>query len=256
MPEKVDLPLNSESVRLHRYLAQCGVASRRKAEEIIQEGRVTVNGSVVVELGTKVFPGHDKVEVDSSPISLPDHVVYLFYKPRGVMTTMDDPQGRPTVAKFLPPNARAVRPVGRLDYETDGLLILTNDGDLAFRLAHPRYGIEKEYVATVQGVPDDKSLRRMANGISIDGKKTSPCSVELVSVNQKKGEAKLKLTLHEGRNRQVRLMCQAINHPVKTLRRVRLGFLTLSKMEPGQMTLLSQTDVQRLRRLVKLESSN
>lgn len=254
MPENKQNAAEDNSLRLHRYIAQCGIASRRKAEIIIQEGRVLVNGEVVTELGTKVNPGVDSIEVDGKKIGLPDKVVYLFYKPRGVLTTLDDPHGRPTVASFLPPDSHGIKPVGRLDFDTDGLLLFTNDGELAFRITHPKYQIEKEYTVVVSGNPTDNALKRLARGVIIEGQKTSPAYVEFISYNAKKNLTTLKMVIHEGRKRQIRLMCQEVNHPVKTLRRIRIGFLKLHKMDPGQMVRLTKQDVERLKKLVKLDS--
>lgn len=253
MPENHDHAEASEAVRLHRFIAQCGLTSRRKAEEWIAEGRVSVNGEVVTTLGVKVIPGVDNVEVDGNPVGMPDYVTYLFYKPRGVVTTLQDTHGRPTVAKFLPPGGPAVKPVGRLDQDTDGLLLMTNEGELAFRLSHPRYSIEKEYKAVVSGIPDEKNLEDLRKGVFIDGRRTAPAQIEMVSQSKKDNTATLQITLHEGRKRQIRLMCQTVGHPVRSLRRVRLAFLTLTKLEPGQMRLLSKVETSRLRQMVGLE---
>jgi 23S rRNA pseudouridine2605 synthase len=230
-------------MRLHRYIAQCGVASRRKAEELIREGRVSVNGEPVTAMGVTVGPD-DVVEVDDTT---------LLNKPRGVLTTLSDPGRRPTVAQLLPPSARAVKPVGRLDMDTDGLLLLTNDGELAMRLAHPRYGVEKEYRAIVQGTPDARDLERLQRGVNIEGKKTAPAEAWLASASERAGTSVLQIVLHEGRKRQVRLMCEAVGHPVVSLTRVRIGPFRLKGMAPGQMRRLGVREVEALRRSVGLE---
>ncbi len=246
MPEKP--AAESEPLRLHRFLAQCGVASRRKSEEIILEGRVLVNGELITELGTKVDPLMDEVQVDGVTVGRPDHIAYLLFKPRGVVTTMDDPFNRPTVTRFLPPSAPNVKPVGRLDQETDGLLLLTNDGDLAYRLTHPRFGIEKEYKVTVAGDLTDKALDSLQRGVMVEGRKTSPAEVEVISRSSKERNTVLRMVIHEGRKRQIRNMCEIVGHPVTALRRVRLGFLKLKGLEPGQLRILTKEEIKRLRR--------
>ncbi|MDI9638863.1 pseudouridine synthase [Kamptonema cortianum] len=241
----------ADEIRLHRYLAQCGVASRRNAEKLIADGRVSVNGQLVTEMGVKVS-ANDSVELDGELVKPQRTVSYLFFKPRGVLTTMKDPSGRATVRDYLPPDAPLVKPAGRLDRETDGLLILTNDGDLAMRLTHPRYGVEKEYKATVRGIPDERALNRLRGGVVIEGKKTAPADVKLIGWKPNKDTATLLIVLHEGRKRQVRLMAEAVGHPVLTLRRIRVGNLHIKGMQPGECRLLSQKDLADLRKLVGL----
>lgn len=240
-----------ESLRLHRFLAMCGVASRRKAEELILEGRVTVNGDTVTELGTKVS-AEDTVLFDGNPVRLQETVTYLMHKPKGVLTTMHDPQGRKTVKEYLPPNAPVVKPVGRLDRETDGLLILTNDGELAMRLTHARYGVEKEYKAIVHGKVEERNADRLRKGIVIDGYRTRPAEIHLLGYDPKQHTTGLKIVLHEGRKRQIRLMADAIGHPVVTLRRVRIGNVLLKGLSPGEVRLLGQKDLKALSSLVGL----
>ncbi|MCA0361552.1 MAG: rRNA pseudouridine synthase [Armatimonadetes bacterium] len=238
-------------MRLHKFLAHCGVASRRKAEEIILAGRVTVNGEPVIELGTKVEPD-DVVTLDGNRVGLAQHATYLFFKPRNVMTTLDDPQGRPTVRQYMPPSAPVVKPVGRLDFQTDGLLLLTNDGDLAMRLTHARYGIEKEYKATVSGYPDERTLRRLRAGLVIEGKRTAPAVFDVIKYSEKTGTTDLCVILHEGRKRQIRVMMEMVGHPVVNLRRVRIAHLTTKGMVSGELRLLGMKDVERLRQAVGL----
>lgn len=242
----------SEPLRLHRYLAKCGVASRRKAEDLIREGRVTVDGEVVTEMGTKVADGQD-IRVDGIRAEAPRLLYYVLYKPKGVLTTMSDPGGRPTIAEYLPSKDSALKPVGRLDKDTDGLIIITNDGDLAMRLTHPRYGVEKEYEAVVKGIPTEDALGRLRRGVMVEGRRTAPAEVSLAGSDPKGRRATVSLILHEGRKRQVRLMCEAVGHPVVSLRRVRIGLLRLKGMRPGECRLIGLKDVQALRRLVGLE---
>jgi 23S rRNA pseudouridine2605 synthase len=205
--------------RLQKVLSAAGIASRRAAEAYITEGRVSVNGHTVTELGTKADPDTDDIRVDGRRIKPAARRLYiLMYKPRGYITTRSDPQKRPTVIDLLAKGGVRdyVYPVGRLDYESEGLLLLTSDGDLAARLTHPSHEVEREYHARVRGVPDRHSLERLAKGVVIDGRKTSPAEVKLVKVLEADGgdDAVMSIVLHEGRNRQVRRMCEAIGHPV------------------------------------------
>lgn len=235
----------SEQVRLHRYISQCGVCSRRKAEELIEEGRVSVNGSVVSQQGTKVSDD-DVVEVDGVRVRPQQFIYLVMYKPKGVVTSMSDERGRQTVADLLPRLDSVVKPVGRLDKDTDGLLLFTNDGDMAKRLTHPSHGIEKEYEAVVRGRVAESALTKLRNGVRIERRKTSPAVVEVVS--EDRGSTKLRLVLKEGWKRQVRLMCEAVGHPVVELRRVRFGPLKLKGMQPGECRILSGKLVDELRK--------
>lgn len=237
--------------RLHVRIARSGLCSRRAAETLIQEGRVEVNGELVVELGRKVGPD-DEVRVDGQPVGTAKIHAVLLNKPKGVVTTMRDPQGRPTILPYLPDYGVMLKPVGRLDMDTEGLLICTNDGDLAHRLAHPRYGVEKEYQAVVKGIPDEKTLDKLRKGVWIEGGKTSPAQVSLIHAEARTNTTSLRITIHEGRKRQVRLMCEAVGHPVASLRRVRIGPLHIRGLRAGECRLLGQQDVQELRRLVGL----
>jgi pseudouridine synthase len=239
------------SIRLQKILAMAGVASRRAAEELIRQGRVSVNGRMVLELGTKADPMRDDVRVDGRRLKGPERLRYLLlHKPAGVVTTRSDPGRRPTVMHLLQGVREYVYPVGRLDYESEGLLLLTNDGDLAAALTHPRHGIEREYHAWVLGVPDERDIERLRRGVTVDGRRTSPAGVTIVHLGRGKraGHALLAVVLREGRNRQVRKMCEAVGHPVDALTRVRIGTLTDARLKPGQFRDLTPEEVRRLRK--------
>ena len=230
-----------EGERLQKVLARVGLGSRRVCEDLIAEGRVTVNGDVA-ELGRRVHPDLDRVVVDGVPVGVrPDLVHYLLNKPAGVVTTADDPHGRPTVVQLVPAEPR-VFPVGRLDADTEGLLLLTNDGDLTHRLTHPSFGVEKEYVAEVQGQPSRRALRRLREGVALDDGPTAPARATLVAPNV------VRLVIHEGRNRQVRRMCEAVGHPVRRLVRTRIGPLRDVTLPPGAWRPLALDEVRALER--------
>jgi pseudouridine synthase len=230
-------------MRLNQFLARAGVASRRHADELIRAGRVTVNGRPG-ELATAVAGG-DRVEVDGRPVAPQPLAHLLLHKPAGVVTTARDPQGRPTVVELVPPAPRVV-PVGRLDADTTGALLLTNDGQLAHRLSHPRYGVEKTYVADVEGQPSEGALRRLRAGVGLEDGVTAPAGVRRL------GPSRIELTLHEGRNRQVRRMCEAVGHPVRQLHRSGYAGLDLRGVAPGDHRALARDEVAALRRLVGL----
>src|SRR5437016_1777326 len=213
--------------RLQKLLSQAGVASRRASEQLMLEGRVTVNGTTVRELGTKADPGDD-IRVDGRRIKIASHRRYLLLnKPRGYMTTRSDPQRRPTVVDLLGGVREYVYPVGRLDFDSEGLLLLTNDGDLAARLTHPRHGVARVYEARVLGEPDEHDISRLAKGVSIEGRRTGPAEVIAL------GPSHLRITVREGRNRQVRKMCDPIGQPVQELRRVAVGPIRDPKLKVG-----------------------
>jgi 23S rRNA pseudouridine2605 synthase len=225
-------------MRLNAYLARAGVASRRGAEELIRAGRVRVNGEVA---GLATFvEAQDTVEVDGSPIE-PEPLTYvLLHKPAGVVTTARDPQGRPTVVGLVGHERRVV-PVGRLDADTTGALLLTNDGPLAHRLMHPRYEVDKVYEAEVEGEPSDEALAQLAEGVELEDGKTSPAKVERLS------PSRIELTIHEGRKHQVKRMLQAVGHPVRHLHRSRYAGLTLEGLAPGERRELTSAEIKRLR---------
>jgi pseudouridine synthase len=224
-------------VRLNAYLARAGVASRRKADELIKAGRVTVNGEPG-QLNTFVERG-DRVEVDGEPVTAQKLAYVLLHKPAGTVTTASDPQGRQTVVDLVDLPERVV-PVGRLDVDTTGALLLTNDGPLAHRLAHPRYGVEKVYVADVEGRPGREALQALAEGVELEDGTTAPAIVRCLA------PSRVELTLHEGRNRQVRRMLEAVGHPVNHLHRAVYAGLTLEGLEPGAWRELEPSEVQRL----------
>lgn len=236
--------------RLQKYLAHAGVASRRHAEELIEAGAVTVNGQVVRELGTRVDPAVDEVRVRGQVVRPAEDFLYiLLNKPADTVTTASDPQGRRTVLDLLPEEwrTRRVYPVGRLDRDTEGLLLLTNDGEFALRLMHPRYAPAKEYAALVAGRPSPGALDRLARGILLPGE-TRPTAPARAWLKRSQGDATwVGIELHEGRNRQVRRMLEAIGHPAVRLRRVRIGPLTLGTLPSGKARLLTPREVEQLR---------
>jgi pseudouridine synthase len=242
-------------IRLQKILSGAGVASRRAAEKLMQEGRVSVNGHTVLDLGTKADPAQDEIRVDGSRIKSREAPRYLLLnKPRGYVTTRSDPQRRPTVLALLGGVREYVYPVGRLDYDSEGLLLLTNDGELAARLTHPRHEVERLYEVTVHGVPDERTLHRLASGIVIDGRRTAPAAVKLLPPHSRAREDRsvLQLGLHEGRNRQVRNMCQAVGHPVVSLTRVRIGPITDSRLRAGEYRELRPAEVAALKKAAGL----
>jgi 23S rRNA pseudouridine2605 synthase len=225
-------------VRLNAYLARAGVASRRKADELIKAGRVTVNGELG-QLNTFV-ESRDRVEVDGKPVVKQRLAYLLLNKPAATVTTASDPQGRPTVVQLVPSEPRVV-PVGRLDADTTGALLLTNDGDLAHRLAHPRYGVEKTYVVELSRAPSDEQIEQLARGIELDDGPTAPAKLRRVTKNV------VELTIHEGRNRQVKRMFEAIGHRVTRLHRSGYAGLDVEGLEPGRWRELTSDEVERLR---------
>lgn len=238
--EPTELP---DGERLQKVLARAGIGSRRTCEDLIEDGRVTVNGRDIV-LGARVDVEHDRIEVDGVPLGVrPDLVYYLVNKPPGVVTTAEDTHGRPTVIEMVPDEPR-VHSVGRLDMDTEGLLLVTNDGTLTHRLTHPSFGVEKEYLAHVEGEPGAGALRRLREGIELDDGTTAPARVS------SPGPGLLKLVIHEGRNRQVRRMCDAVGHPVVRLVRTRIGPLRDAELGPGEWRPLTQDEVRSLERAV------
>jgi 23S rRNA pseudouridine2605 synthase len=237
--------------RLQKILSAAGIASRRTAETLIEQGRVTVNGQTVTALGTRAS-AEDDIRVDGRRVkgASSRRRYILLYKPRGYITTRSDPERRPTVIDLLTKGGvrEYVYPVGRLDYDSEGLLLLTSDGDFAARLTHPRHGIEREYEVRVKGVPDEHDLDRLSRGISLEGRRTAPARVELAKVIEAESgqQALLSFVIREGRNRQVRNMCDAIGHPVARLRRVRIGPIVDEHIRPGEFRDLSPREIALL----------
>jgi 23S rRNA pseudouridine2605 synthase len=237
------------SIRLQKIISQAGIASRRAAEKLIAEGRVTVNGETVREMGTKADPSRDDIRIDGRRIKAAERLRYiLLYKPVGYVTTRSDPERRPTVIDLLRGVKEYVYPVGRLDYDTEGLLLLTNDGELAARLTHPRHGVERTYEARVAGMPDDAAIERLRRGIPLGGRRTLPAEVSLLNKRRGAGDGVLAITIREGRNRQVRRMLEAVGHPVKKLTRVGVGPLSDRGLRPGTWRELTPKELRVLKR--------
>lgn len=236
-------------IRLQKYMAQCGVASRRKCEEMIKSGQVTINGEVVRDMGVKIDPSHDRVFVNGKRISLEENYVYIMLnKPRGYITTVKDQYNRPIVMDLVKDISERIYPIGRLDYESEGLLLLTNDGNIAFHLTHPRHQIDKEYVVRVEGCPSSEDIDKLRNGIDIGGFITSPAQVDLIRKN--KQTSLIRITIKEGKNRQVRRMFDAIGHPVIYLKRIRIGNIKLGNLELGKWRHLTNKELEALKDLI------
>jgi 23S rRNA pseudouridine2605 synthase len=229
--------------RLQKVLAKAGVASRRKAEELIRQGKIRVDGRVVTEMGIKVDPEIQSVECEGTPLDSQEEKVYiLLHKPVGYLSTVDDPQGRPIVTDLLKNTKERVYPVGRLDLDTEGALLLTNDGELAQRILHPSHEVNKTYVAKVKGSPGNKKLDALSKGIELEGRKTWPANIEVLK--SKAGSTTIQITIHEGRKRQVRKMFDAIGHPVMKLKRTAYGQLELGELGPGKYRFLTPADIK------------
>lgn len=238
--------------RLQKVMAHAGIASRRKCEAFIEEGRVKVNGTVVRELGYKVSQS-DKIEVDGIPIYKEEPVYFMFYKPKSVLSSVTDDRGRTVISDYFKDVPQRVYPVGRLDYDTTGLILLTNDGEFANLMTHPKHHVEKKYIAKVKGVPTPRHMRQLERGIWIDGKKTSKAVAKILSVDTEKNTGIVSLMIHEGWNHQVKKMFEAVELPVQKLKREEFGFLTLENLRPGDYRELRAFEVQKLVRLAKNE---
>ncbi|MGV8980336.1 pseudouridine synthase [Clostridium sp.] len=233
--------------RLQKFMARCGVASRRKCEEVITQGRVKVNDVLVTELGQKVDPDKDSVYVDDKIIHIEENKVYIaLNKPEGIVSTVKDEKDRKTILDLVKTKER-IYPIGRLDYDTSGLIILTNDGDIYNKVIHPRQAINKVYMALLEGCPNEEEISKFCNGIDIDGYITAEAKFEM---NKRIGfNSKVTITIHEGKNRQIRKMCDAIEHPVIALKRVSVGEITLGNMEKGEWRNLTEDEIKYLKNL-------
>lgn len=242
--------------RLQKVISQAGVTSRRNAEKLILEGRVAVNGKIITELGTKVDSERDKVLVDGKPIASQKYVYLLLNKPKGVVTTSNDPQGRKTVIDLVKDVPERIYSVGRLDYNTEGVLLLTNDGDLTNALIHPSREIDKTYVAKVSGIPTQDKLDILRAGIKLSDGLTAPALIDIVNIDHEHNITTLEITIHEGRNRQVRRMFEAIGHPVNNLKRIRFAFITLAGLKRGSYRYLLPHEVEELKRYGRKDNSS
>ncbi|MGD8535393.1 MAG: pseudouridine synthase [Candidatus Aminicenantes bacterium] len=238
-------------IRLNKFLAQAGVASRREVDKMIVEGKIKVNGQVIRTLGTKIDDEKDRVEFGGKKVEKEEGMVYMMLnKPLGYLVTLKDPFQRPTIKELLPSLKERIYPVGRLDYDSEGLLLLMNDGELAHRLAHPRYRVPKIYVVEARGVPDSSKISRLEKGIVIDGKKTAPARIAKLSGSAKK--TLLKIEIHEGRKREVKRMFEAVGHRVLHLKRVGFGGMKLGRLQTGKWRFLTQREVDSLKSRVDL----
>ncbi|MDO4432087.1 MAG: pseudouridine synthase [Aerococcaceae bacterium] len=234
--------------RLQKVMAHAGVASRRKCEQFILDGQVSVNGQVVTELGFKVT-AKDLIEVNGIPIYREEPRYILLYKPKGVISAVSDDKKRPVVLDYIQGITERIYPIGRLDYDTTGLLLLTNDGEFAHHLMHPKHQIDKVYVAKIKGVPETKTLRLLERGVVIDGKKTSKARAKLLTFSQEKQTAIVELTIREGWNHQVKKMFEVIGHPVMKLKRERYAFIELGNLKPGEWRELTAFEVDKLTKM-------
>ncbi|MEE8315727.1 MAG: pseudouridine synthase [Syntrophobacteria bacterium] len=241
-----------QAERLQKILSKAGITSRRKAEGLILQGRVSVNGKIVRELGTKAVLGRDEIRVDGETLKPESEgVVLVLFKPRRCVTTLHDPQGRPTVADFINKFPMRLYPVGRLDYDAEGLLLLTNDGELAHRLQHPRYKVPKTYLVKVRGHPPAEALAILQQGVNLEDGITAPAELIVIEDDQK--ATWLSLTLREGRKHQVKRMCAAVGHPVLRLKRTKVGPIELDDLRPGEIRRLKSRAVRSLRKNVGLK---
>lgn len=244
-------------IRLQKIISRAGLASLRKAEKMILAGQVAVDGAIVRVLGTKVDPQKNRVSVDGREIGREFKKIYLILnKPAGFLTTKSDPQERPTILEFLKGRDAGLHPVGRLDQETEGLLLFTSDGELTFKLTHPKFEIEKEYLVVVRGEIPEHNLKKIGQGLELEDGRTKPAKVKIISANRKDAEyggmssTKLFLTIHEGKKRQIRRMCEFLGNPVLYLKRIRIGPIRLGSLASGQMRALRTSEIKALRRYI------
>lgn len=249
----------AQTLRLNLYLARAGVASRRAADTLIASGRVRLNGVVLTTLGTQLDPAKDRVEVDGRLVGVLEEQRYLLLnKPPGHVTTARDPRGRPTVLDLIGPQGARLYPVGRLDMESEGLLFLMNDGPLAFRLTHPKYEVPKTYRAWTSTPPDDAAVQQLRKGVQLEDGWTAPATVQnlgTTAMGHGDSSPALDITIHEGRNRQIRRMLEAVGYPVQKLRRIRFGPIELGNLSPGKFRSLTRSEIDELRRFVRLPNA-
>lgn len=235
-----------EEVRLQKYLADCGIASRRKAEELIKQGKVSVNGKTIIELGTKVILNKDFVEYNGKKVELQKEYVYiLLNKPIGYVTTVKDQFNRESVLDLVKTNKRLV-PVGRLDMYTSGALILTNDGDFVYKVTHPKHEIEKTYTVTIKGIVKDEEIEQLRKGLQIEDYTTKPAKVRILKIDEEKNQSRLEITIHEGKNRQVRKMCESIGHNVLALHRSKIAGIGVKDIPLGKWRYLTEKEVKKI----------
>jgi len=237
-------------MRVQKFLSEVGIVSRRKAEKLILEGRVTINGEIVRELWKQIDPEKDCIKLDNKIIKRKQKKIYiLLFKPKGYVTTLKDEKGRPTVGDLLKDIKFRVFPVGRLDYNTEGLLILTNDGDMAQIMSHPRYGLKKTYMAKVSGILNEKAINTLKKGVKLSEGKTRPANVKVIKTL--KNSCWLEITIKEGKKRQIRRMFEMIGHPVRKLKRTKIGFLKLEGLLPGEYRYLSSSEIELLKKEIQ-----
>lgn len=237
-----------EEIRLQKYLAECGIASRRKCEEYIEQGKVQVNGKVVTELGTKINPKKDKIKFENKEIKKEEKLVYiLLNKPIGYVTTVDDQFNRDTVLDLVKVKERIV-PVGRLDMYTSGALILSNDGDFVYKVTHPKHEVEKTYTVTLKGIIQENEVKQLRNGVEIEDYITKPAKVKILKTDTEKDISRLEITIHEGKNRQVRKMCEAIGRKVFALHRSKIGPIGVKDLKIGNWRYLTENEVKKIER--------
>ncbi len=235
--------------RVQKVLARAGVASRRKCEEFILQGRVKINKKVINKLGTKVDPKKDIIEFDNKSIKMKEEKIYIILnKPVNYVTTMSDPRGRRTAADLVKKIPQRIYPVGRLDYDTEGLLLMTNDGELTYKLTHPSHEVQKTYLAVVKGFPDGQALNKLKSGILLEDGLTSPAEAKVLK--KYKNSSMLQITIHEGRNRQVRRMCEAVGYPVLKLKRIQVAFLKLGNLKVGSYRNLTISEIEKLKQVL------
>lgn len=235
-----------EKVRLQKYLAEAGVASRRKAEELIQQGKIKVNGKVTTELGTKINPEKDKIEYEEKLIRTQNEKIYiLLNKPIGYVTTAKDQFDRDSVLDLVKIKQRVV-PVGRLDMYTSGALLLSNDGDFVYQVTHPKHEIEKTYTVTIKGIVQEEAVEQLRKGINIEDYTTKPAKVRILKIEEEKNQSRLEITIHEGKNRQVRKMCEAINHKVLALHRSKIAGIGVKDLPLGKWRYLKEKEIERI----------